>query len=161
MYIHTIGPIQVLGGNKRIYTSEKAKICTVFYFGTIIVIKKWKINICFFPLFLPESKDQKQTIYFKRPQELDIYRGVLRGVLKSQIQISNWQNPKSEFQSSQNPNFKCTYTTQTDWVAHLFNGYPPRGKLNIMPGETVIGQLGRYQSWAVFLVPTWPVVRLK
>ncbi len=41
---------------------------------------------------------------------MGINRGVLGEVLKSQIQNSNWQNPKFEFHMSQNPNFKSTYT---------------------------------------------------
>ena len=50
MCIQSIGLFQVLGGNKTIYmyTSKKPKICTFYYPGTIIVIKKWKISCCIF-----------------------------------------------------------------------------------------------------------------
>ena len=40
MCIQSIGLVQALIGNKTIYTSEKAKICTFYYSGTMILIKK-------------------------------------------------------------------------------------------------------------------------
>ena len=70
MWIQSIGLVQVLEGDKTIYTSEKAKICTFYYSGTMILIKKWKINICFFSLFLPESEENERAQRIRNRQFL-------------------------------------------------------------------------------------------
>ena len=38
----------------------KSKNMYIYYSGTIVVIKKWKINICNFSLFLPESEENER-----------------------------------------------------------------------------------------------------
>ncbi len=85
---------------RRQNKKEITKICIFYNSGTNIVIQKGKINLCFFPLFLPESeereraKDQKQTIYFKRPytKQHESYKDWVSKLLQNK-HVNNAQNP--------------------------------------------------------------------
>ena len=105
MCIQSTGLVQVLGGNKTIYTSEQANICTFYYSGTIIVIKKWKINICFFSSFLPEWEENERMRRIRnkpfilsglitRQHVLSISVGTICWCLCTLVKAS-WSGPRS------------------------------------------------------------------
>ncbi len=77
MCIQSIGLVQVLEGNKTIYTSEKINnMYTLLFWNNIFDQKVKNIHLLFFLVFprirgkRTRAKDQKQTIYFKRPYRL-------------------------------------------------------------------------------------------
>ena len=61
MCIQSIGLVQVLGGNKTIYTSEKAKHMYILLFWNIYSDQKVKNKHLSFSLILPESEENERV----------------------------------------------------------------------------------------------------